>query len=131
MTPLSKFEKEVLLTILRENKDKYPNLESQLEMTTVTGRENSGAGFFVDLQASEVAGSLPVTDILGHVQVEVDGLQHGLGFVIFLENGRLSMLEGFSYGENTFDIDLSQLDNTGYKVSVIRLASPVPISHIE
>ncbi len=56
-------------------------------------RENTGAGRFVDLKA-------PLTSIAEHacalpddVTVEMDGVENGLGFMLFVEEGRLDMLE--------------------------------------
>ena len=36
---------------------------------------------------------------LDDVTVEIEGLRHGAGFVLFLGDGLLDMLEGYSYGE--------------------------------
>jgi len=36
---------------------------------------------------------------LGNVQVSFPGLEHGAGFVLFINDGLISMLEGYTYGE--------------------------------
>jgi hypothetical protein len=35
----------------------------------------------------------------GDVNADLDGLQHGAGFVVFVRGGRLATLEGYSYDE--------------------------------
>jgi hypothetical protein len=36
---------------------------------------------------------------LGDVNAEVEGLKFGAGFVLFISDGKLEMLEGYSYDE--------------------------------
>ena len=64
----------------------------------VLARENSGSGRFIDLSA-------PLTSIVSHAcglpqAVEMEGLEHGIGFVLFIEQGKLDMLELFTYEES-------------------------------
>jgi hypothetical protein len=37
--------------------------------------------------------------VLSDVAAEIDGAQHGAGFVLFIEDGMLDVLEGFTYDE--------------------------------
>ena len=54
--------------------------------------------------------------VLGNVQANVLGLVHGLGFALFLEDGRLALLEGYSYGEETGGIDLADGMSGHYEI---------------
>ena len=49
--------------------------------------------------------------VLGlETSARVEGLEWGLGFVLFMENGRLHLLEGYAWGpENTAPLDLTRL----------------------
>jgi hypothetical protein len=48
-------------------------------------------------QADPVPGSRSL--VLSDVEGDLAGLAHGAGFVLFVEDGYLGMLEAFSYGE--------------------------------
>jgi hypothetical protein len=38
------------------------------------------------------------------------GLQHGMGFILWLRDGYAERLEGYSYGESTSSVDLERAD---------------------
>jgi hypothetical protein len=61
----------------------------------------SGVGFFSHFDVPEGAPRLPGSPSIrfGDVAAEIDGLQHGAGFLVFIDDGVLTMLEGVSYGE--------------------------------
>ena len=46
-------------------------------------------------------------------RAEIEGLKAGGGFVLFIEEGKLSMLEGFSYGDSSWPTD-AQLERAYY-----------------
>ena len=58
-------------------------------------------GFFTDLAVRDPASALPSRDGLAihGVDVEMDGLAHGAGFVLFVAKGLLATLEGFAFDE--------------------------------
>jgi hypothetical protein len=62
--------------------------------------------------------------VLGYeTQARVAGLEHGLGFVLFMEDGRLHLLEGFAWGpENTTALDRAALEFEVYKEAVQRIS---------
>ena len=62
----------------------------------VTTRENTGAGRFVELN-SEVTTHLEGRTCDLPLVVNMDGVEHGLGFVLFLDDGKLDMLELFTF----------------------------------
>lgn len=76
-------------------------LREQVAACRVTSRELTGVGFFTSLAVPE--GSRPLTSIAGRalsgVSAEIQGLQHGAGFVLWFEDGRLDQIEGFTYDE--------------------------------
>jgi hypothetical protein len=62
----------------------------------VVGRENSGAGRFVTLESARMVSEKSRTLDLppGHPDmIAMDGVPDGLGFVVFLNDGRLDFLE--------------------------------------
>ena len=69
-------------------------LERQLSAASVTNRESTGVGFFtsisVPLTAEAVERSEPLS---GETHARLPGLEHGLGFVLFFNEGRIATLE--------------------------------------
>jgi len=63
----------------------------------------TGVGFLTELA---VAADVPAAPLASQVRIgdvvaeEVEGLQFGLGFVLFVEEGRLAALEGYTFEEN-------------------------------
>lgn len=110
MPPFTPLELAVLNSIFEETPELAPFLKSQLAGATVTKRINSGAGFFTTISLAPDA--LPVNSpaVLGkETSARVSGLEHGLGFVLFMTDGRLGELEGYAYGENTSWLALDDL----------------------
>lgn len=66
----------------------------------VLTRENSGAGRFVDLDGPLTSIVTHACGLLEEIIVEMEGVEQGLGFVLFIEEGRLDMLELYTYGDN-------------------------------
>jgi hypothetical protein len=73
-------------------------LRKQLVETTVSSVELSGVGFFAHLT---VPSSLPVVDppriAGGDAEIALSGVENGAGCVLFVDGGRLSMFEGYTY----------------------------------
>jgi hypothetical protein len=108
---LTELESEVLTLLLSREEPGYDALRAQLKACSVRGREYSGAGFFTNLDVEEGAPGVDVEVVgnpvgQGHaypddVFAEIDGLQWGAMFLLWLENGRISQLEGTSFaGDN-------------------------------
>ncbi len=75
-------------------------LREQLLRATIESVELTGAGFFADLIVPTDA---PLADppnlVGGDAELSISELPHGAGCVLFVENGRLSCLEGFTFGD--------------------------------
>lgn len=73
-------------------------LREQLRHATVTSVELTGGGFFAFLA---VPPDLPTTDPLrivgGDAVITLSGVEVGAGCILFVEEGRLSMFEGYTY----------------------------------
>jgi hypothetical protein len=100
MTDLTDFERAVLRKLLSGDHQVLALLRQQLEVCRSTKREATGVGFYTYLDVSTYAGPRPELDLkFGDVVAEIDGLQHGAGFVLYVEAGLLVMLEGYTFGE--------------------------------
>lgn len=108
LTALSSLERAVLDVIALQVPEVANALAGQWEKVHVTARENTGAGFYTKFdvpQGSPIERAAP----LGDVGASVDGLEHGMGFLLWLQDGHIHQLEGYSYEENTSDIDFERV----------------------
>jgi hypothetical protein len=99
---LSPLEHEVIAMLLSPDHPVFEALRLQFARCEAAARELTGVGFFTELSIPTDAAPAPVRPArlhLGGVVAEIDGLKHGAGFVLFIENGMLATLEGYSYDE--------------------------------
>jgi hypothetical protein len=99
LTPL---EREVVATLLAPDHPVTQALRQQLAGCRVASREFTGHGFFSTLVLADRVAPAPVTRkrlALGDVAAHIDGLEHGAGFILFVRDGVIAVLEGFAYGE--------------------------------
>lgn len=87
--------------LLRGDDEARTILRQQAQRAQVSSREMTGVGFFT--RFTVVAGAPRVMDNLtfklGNVEGTARNVKHGLGFLLYVENGVLSMLEGYTYDE--------------------------------
>lgn len=81
-----------VLTILRQ----------QLVGLSVKTRERTGTGFFTEFSVTTTTPRASLSSgqaRFGDVEATIRGLEHGAGFLLYVESGALQMLEGYSYEE--------------------------------
>jgi hypothetical protein len=101
MTGLTTLEEQVLEMLLRGQDEVLDVLRQQVKDAQVSSREFTGVGFFTNF---EVPAEVPRVRArpkfeLGDVNGMADNVKHGLGFLLFVNDGALSMLEGYTYDE--------------------------------
>jgi len=110
MEVLSPLEQAVLDAIALQVPELADAFAIQQGKVRVTARENTGAGFYTTLDVSHSSPMIQgVASPLGDVGAAVVGLEHGMGFLLWLRNGHIHQLEGFSYGESTSGIDFKRV----------------------
>jgi hypothetical protein len=95
---LTALEKAVLAKIIETSPDQRDLLANQLERGRIVSRKLTGKGFLLKFEV-EACELFPLDFELGDVSAELEGLEHGAGFILFVRNGKISWLEGFAYGE--------------------------------
>ncbi len=101
MEGLNELEQAVLRKLLSGDHPVLAALRVQAEKARLRDREFSGVGFFcmfelpVEAPILDDRARFEISDVDGHVE----GLEHGAGFVLFIRDGRIDMLEGFTYDE--------------------------------
>lgn len=99
MEPL---ETAVLEKLLNGDHPILVALKEQMSGLSVKARKYTGAGFFTEFSLALTAHRLPASSSrirFGDVEATIDGLNNGAGFVLFIDDGLLHMLEGYSYDE--------------------------------
>jgi hypothetical protein len=109
MEMLSPLEQAVLDAIALQVPEAADALAGQQGQVRVTARKNTGAGFYTTLDVSRGSPIKGVASPLGDVGATVTGLQHGMGFLLWLQDGHIHKLEGYSYGESTSGVDFERV----------------------
>jgi hypothetical protein len=106
-------ELSALHSIFAETPDFSDSLKRQLDRAVVLSRLNSGGGFFTDISVETDTPIIPAKVLGYNTFARVEGLEFGLGFVLFVRDGRIHQLEGYAVGpENTRPLDLANLHFT-------------------
>jgi hypothetical protein len=98
---LEQLERRVMEMLLAGNDPILNILRDQYSVARVVKHELTGVGFFVTFAVPPEAARLDGEKSLhfGDVKAEIDGLQHGAGFVLHVRDGAIDYLEGYSYDE--------------------------------
>jgi hypothetical protein len=109
MEVLSSLEHAVLDAIALQVPEVAYALAGQQGKVRVTARENTGAGFYTTLNVSHRLPIKGVASPLSDVGAAVVGLERGMGFLLWLRDGHIHRLEGYSYEESTSGIDFERV----------------------
>jgi len=90
------FEKILMQFILREPTGQNVLLAQQYAVSEITSRKFTGCGFFTDFYIPNKTFTLPESVNLELWCLgELEGVEHGVGFILFVRDGVISMLEGY------------------------------------
>jgi hypothetical protein len=103
---LTQLESEVLNILLEGDDPILKHLRKQATVATISARENTGYGFYLDFEVSADKITPIHTDFhtkpnfcFGDVAAAIEPLQNGAGFLLWIKDGYLAMLEGYTYDE--------------------------------
>ena len=106
----TQLERAVLEAICERCAEDRAALEAQLSTASIVSRENTGAGFYAHFAVKRIPGAAIGGERLKNgPAVRIDGLEHGMGFILWLENGYMNLLEGYSYDESTRGFDFERI----------------------
>ena len=121
-------EREAMEKLLNGNVANFSTLREQLKAATVADRKNTGSGFYVDFfipqNAPRISAnpSFEISDVAG----KLNGGKLDIGFVLFVKEGALSMLEGFTYGSDEWPEQICDFQLAHIKSE--RVLMPLPQS---
>ena len=98
---MTNLEATILNALLAGEAPQLEPLRAQVHVASVLRRELSGVGFFThfavppDVPRPGVVGRMVLSDI----GADIEGVVHGSGFALFIQDGILDFLEGFTYSD--------------------------------
>ena len=97
-------ERRVMSMLLAGDHPTLDALRQQFERSYVVDRDLSGVGFFTTFEVRDASARIePATRIvIGDVCGDVDGLEYGCGFLLFVDDGLLGTLECHLWGDSAF-----------------------------
>lgn len=101
MRALNDIEYQVLRLLLAGDDPVLVTLRNQAEQIIVKKREYTGSGFYTEFLLPNNITRVPNKKSFkfGNVAAKISGLKHGAGFLLYVKDGVLEMLEGYSYEE--------------------------------
>jgi hypothetical protein len=106
MNMLNELEAAVLDKLLTGDLPALACLRAQRQRMRVTKREHTGVGFFTEFEHPDDVVRLAISKSIrfGDVLAELDGLEHGAGFLLFIDKGVITMLEGYTNANDTWPV---------------------------
>lgn len=90
---------QVMKMLLSGDEEVLLTLREQYKRAVVVSEENTGVGFFIRYQvdsAIRIGEEFKTTFQIGDIDGEIDGIDGAVGFVLFIKDGYLTMLEGYT-----------------------------------
>lgn len=107
---LTPIERAVLRAICERHLTDRTALEAQLSTAVVLSRKNTGAGFYSYFTVERASSpAISGERLRKGPAARVVGLEHGMGFILWLKDGYADCLEGYCYDENTTGIAFEQV----------------------
>lgn len=103
-----RFLNTVMKKLLEGNDEIFKYLQKQYEYTSIDKIEETGVGFYITYKLSKKY-NFPLLDKtfrIGDLNCDISTLNYGAGFLLYVENGVMSLLEIYTYGEETWPIEL-------------------------
>lgn len=100
--------------VLEEAAHEYPTsadaLREQMVAAQVASFENTGGGFFSTVRVSRAAPRLTDKSPLDAATGSVGSIEPGMGFLVFVEDGYVSLIEGYAQGDaSTANVDFESV----------------------
>jgi len=126
---LTGFERRVLDAFLLGSEPQLEILRAQAAVATVSSREHTGVGAYINFQTPESAPAVsPPRIILRDVNIQVADVPHGVATLLFITSGRLDFLEFATYtGSWPKDPQLLQLGYYRFEPSEPKGCTLVPV----
>ena len=122
---LNSLEKNIIEKILRYSDDVVKEvLYKQYESIVVVNRSYTGTGFYTEfsIKDPDLIIDKNIQFKLGKIHAKIKGLKNGAGFVLYIKDGVIKMLEAYCYDEswpnNAEIIEIFEVKSDGSLISV-------------
>ena len=98
------FEKKLMKMLLSGDDEVLNKLRKQYEVAKIASREFSDAGFYTSFLV-ENRNDLCIKNKsfhIGDVDGNIDGIEGAVGFVLYVKNGYITLLEGYTNAVDTW-----------------------------
>ena len=104
MHEIAPIELQVMQMLLAGDHPTLETLRQQFARSNVAKRDFTGVGFFTSFEVRDCLPLLapPRRIVIGDVCADVDGLEYGCGFILFVDDGLLRILECHLWGDDAF-----------------------------
>jgi hypothetical protein len=103
MKKLTSLEWAVIQKLLDGENASLAKLRQQADTAQVLSREMTGVGFYTTLAVTPGLHRLDNRSFtFGDVIAEIPGVRNGAGFLLYVQNGLLHMVEGYTYGDESW-----------------------------
>jgi hypothetical protein len=101
MKNIEELETQVLRVLLAGDEPTLVTLRQQAAHARVCRREMTGVGFFTEFDVPHDVPRVPHNPSfkIGDVNGTAENVKNGIGFLLYVEGGKLSMLEGYTYDD--------------------------------
>jgi hypothetical protein len=98
------FENDVMRTILENKFEEIDILKEQYRNSQVLKREFTGCGFFSNFIVNDIEKKLRFENYNMKLSClgELEGVKDGVGFILFIKDGFIDFLEGYTYGNEAW-----------------------------
>lgn len=106
------FVKEVMKKLLKGDDHVLETLRRQYECALEKSFDLTGVGFYISYSIPEHAPrleekkSFQIGDLLG----KIEGVNDGVGFVLFINEGVIDFLEGYTYGDERWPDEIANYE---------------------
>jgi hypothetical protein len=110
MSELTKLEQAVMGKLLAGRDAALGVLRAQLEKISGAERQETGVGFFLTFRFDDPNVVRLGNDKLtfGDVVAEIPGVKGGVGFLLYVQDGLLHRLEGYTFGGEPWPSNVSE-----------------------
>ena len=101
MNNLTPLEQAVMEKLLDGEDEVLSALRQQLKVVEVSKREMTGVGFYTTFSVPDEVSRVPgnASFKFGDVIAKIPGLRLGVGFLLYVQDGNLHMLEAYTFDE--------------------------------
>jgi hypothetical protein len=95
--------KRLMALLLAGDHATLVTLREQYARATIREISLTGSGFFIHYDVpADIARVTPARLTGGDIYIELEGVEHGAGCLVFVRDGALAMLEGYLHGDESW-----------------------------